>query len=176
MSPARSSRHCVDFGRLYAEHRSGVYAVALTVLRDHQLAEDVSQDIFVALWRRPDLYDAARGELRPFLLLIARNRALDVRRTSRARARLEDRLVDRAATGTNVAPDAATRAARREQWSALTDAIGRLPAEQAEAVTLMHIAGHSASDVAAAHRVPLGTAKGRVRLGLEKLRATLELA
>jgi RNA polymerase sigma-70 factor (ECF subfamily) len=167
------SRGGDGFAQIYADHGRAVYAAALRVVRDRQLAEDVTQDVFLDLWRRPERYDPARGELRAYLRLRARSRALDVGREARARGRLEDRLLRFAPLGAATAPDAATAVAARERWTALADAIRALPEAQRDAVALTHLGGLSASELAVARRIPLGTAKSRVRLGLDKVRANV---
>jgi RNA polymerase sigma-70 factor (ECF subfamily) len=164
------------FAALFAEHLDAVVRAAQTVVHDRQLAEDVAQDVFLDLWLRPGRYDPARGELRPYLRLRARSRALDVLRTQAARARLDDRLAGAAATEVATAPDAATGAVGRERAAVLTRALRALPGEQREAVALAYVGGFTAADIAVARRVPVGTAKSRVRLGLEKLRVTLAAA
>jgi len=175
MSPRDGAREIrADFARVYMEHAPDVFATALSVVRDPDIAADITQDVFLDLWIRPDRYEPERGELRPYLRLRGRSRALDVSRTSRARVRLEDRLMHLAATGPACVPDASVRAAAREQWTALTAGIGQLPAEQREAVALVHVGGFTAGEVAVAASVPLGTAKSRVRIGLEKLRAGID--
>ncbi len=162
-----------DFARLFAEHLEAVVRAAAAVVHDREVAEDVAQDVFLDLWRRPERYDPARGELRPYLRLRARSRALDLLRTQAARTRLEERLAVAAATGAGSATDAAGRAADRERTALLCSALGALPGEQRDAVTLAYVGGFTAADIALARRVPVGTAKSRVRLGLEKLRTAL---
>jgi RNA polymerase sigma-70 factor (ECF subfamily) len=177
MPPMRqAAERSEEFAAQFAEHLDAAVRAALAVVHDRQLAEDVAQDVFLDLWLRPDRYDPARGELRPYLRLRARSRALDVRRTHVARARLDERLADVAATGRSAAPDAASRAAERERTAVLTTALGGLPGEQRDAVALAYVGGFTAGDIAAARGVPIGTAKSRVRLGLEKLRASLATA
>ena len=175
MSPRDGAREIrADFARLYTEHAPDVFAAALRVVHDPDIAADITQDVFLDLWIRPERYEPERGELRPYLRLRGRSRALDVGRTSRARARLEERLMHLEATRPGSVADASVRAAAREEWTALTAAMERLPAEQREAVALVHLGGFTTGEVAVASSVPLGTAKSRVRLGLQRMRAELE--
>src|SRR3954454_22923582 len=81
-----------QFSSVYDEHHRAVYAVAQRVLGDHALASDVVQDVFLRLWRRPQAFDARRGDLGTYLRLMARSRAVDLWRESQSRGRAADRL------------------------------------------------------------------------------------
>ena len=87
--PYRSQR----FARVYDEHSPAVYRAAYGFVRDATLAQDVTQDVFLRLWRRPRTFDAGRGELGSYLRLMARSRALDLWREGQAAGRAGDRLV-----------------------------------------------------------------------------------
>src|SRR5918995_6563446 len=82
----------VVFGRAYDEHSRAVYTAAFRVLGNAAQAQDVVQDVFLRLWRRPHAFDAARGELGAYLRLMARSRALDLWREAQAAGRASDRL------------------------------------------------------------------------------------
>src|SRR5918997_1048458 len=82
----------ITFGRVYDEHSRSVYGAALRILGNPAQAQDVTQDVFLKLWRRPDRFDAGRGELGSYLRLMARSRALDVYREIQAAGRARDRL------------------------------------------------------------------------------------
>jgi RNA polymerase sigma-70 factor (ECF subfamily) len=160
-----------EFERIYDQHVRGVYGAALRVSGDPTQAQDVTQDVFLRLWRRPEKYDARRGDLGAYLRLMARSRALDLWRESQAAGRMTDRLKVVAGTSespVDVAPAAATE--RGEDRRAVRDALGRLPAPQREAVVLAYWGGLTADEIARRARVPLGTAKSRIRLGLARLR------
>jgi RNA polymerase sigma-70 factor (ECF subfamily) len=166
------------FERAFDEHAASVREVAMSVLRDGALAEDVVQDVFLRLWRRPRMFDARRGELRPFLRLMARSRALDLLRTAQAAGRARDRLgvalpSEERARADESPPAAVERAGEREAiWSAL----GRLPAAQREAVVLSYWGGLTAEQIAHRSDIPLGTVKSRVRLALGRLHREFEAA
>ena len=163
----------VVFGRVYDEHARSVYAAAHRIVGDAAQAQDVVQDVFLRLWRRPSAFDASRGELGPYLRMMARSRALDLWREGRAAGRASDRL--KLAVAQEPAADEpdrpSARAERREQGAAVRAAVRRLPDPQREAVVMAYWGGLSADEIARAIEVPLGTAKSRIRLGLEKLRA-----
>ncbi len=91
--PASSAiRDPETFRAVYDEHSQGVYAAALRILGDPARAQDVMQDVFLKLWRKPEKFDARRGQLGPYLKLMARSRALDLWREGQAAGRASDRL------------------------------------------------------------------------------------
>jgi RNA polymerase sigma-70 factor, ECF subfamily len=136
------------------------------VLGDPARAQDVVQEVFLRLWRRPEAFDMRRGELGPYLRVMARSRALDVHREHRATERIADRLRLRGERS-EAAPDPRLAPERED----LRVALRGLPDGQREAVVLTYFAGLTAEEVARHAGVPLGTAKSRVRLGVIRLRA-----
>jgi len=165
------------FARVYDDHGPGVYGAALRVLGNPATAQDVAQDVFLRLWRRPGSFDARRGDLGAYLRLMARSRALDLWRSAQAAGRAGDRL--KIASGRD-APrsddEPAPRFERDEHARGVRAALSALPEPQREAVVLAYWGGLTADEIAARSGVPLGTAKSRVRLGLQRLRAELERA
>jgi RNA polymerase sigma-70 factor (ECF subfamily) len=162
----------LSFAAVYANHRAGVFATALRVLGRPCEADDVTQEVFVKYWRSPERFDPRRGEVGPYLRLMARSRALDLLRHEQATTRARDRL--QAVSGRDEAPheDRPPDVVERdEQRTLVRDAMRKLPVEQREALVLAYWAGLSAREVAATAGVPFGTARSRMRLGLEKLRA-----
>jgi RNA polymerase sigma-70 factor (ECF subfamily) len=161
------------FGRAYDEHSRGVYLTAYRVLGNAAQAQDVVQDVFLRLWRRPRTFDANRGELGSYLRMMARSRALDLWREGQALGRASDRL--KLAIAREPARDEAERpsaqAERHEEGETVRAAVRRLPDAQREAVVMAYWGGLTADEIAQRIEVPLGTAKSRIRLGLEKLRA-----
>jgi len=165
------------FASVYALHRPGVYHTALRVLGRPAEAEDVTQEVFVRFWRSPERFDPTRGEIGSYLRLMARSRSLDLLRHEQAAGRARDRL--RAVSPRDEVPvheSPSSVAERREQRSVLREALRKLPVEQREALVMAYWGGLSAREVAAAARVPFGTARSRMRLGLEKLRADAAVA
>jgi RNA polymerase sigma-70 factor, ECF subfamily len=160
-----------EFDSIYRRHATSVHASALAVLRDPGRAEDVTQEVFLRFWRDPGRFDASRGPLGPYLRLMARSRALDIWRSERS----GDRARERAALlrGREEAPDEERPDAAAEHDADRTSAIGalrRLPAAQAEAIFLRYFGDLGVAEIAERAGVPVGTAKGRIRIGLEKLR------
>ena len=160
------------FANAYRDHAVRVRASAMRVLKDSARAEDVAQEVFERLWRDPERYDPRRGDLGPYLQLVARSRALDAWRAEGAAARAADRLgaltIRDHAAEEALQPD--TAAERRDMARRLLEAVRRLPASQREAILLAHWGGMSSSEIAERMGVPLGTAKSRLRLAHEKLR------
>ena len=164
-------RDADGFRIAYARHHRGVYAAAFRILGDVQLSQDVVQDVFLRLWRRPESFDARRGALGSYLRVMARSRALDVWRETQAGHRVSDRL--RLATERlDPRPEPIHPAERHDLRAALRG----LPDGQREAVVLTYWGGLTAEEVARHVDVPLGTAKSRVRLGVMRLRATYDVS
>lgn len=164
------------FASAFRDHARTAFAAAVRVLGDPAAAEDVVQDVFLALWRDPAKFDAARGSLRTYMAMMARSRALDRVRTRSAREAAAGRLQheeDVAERGAE-APDEAV--IRRDAARRVVRALRDLPAPQREAVALTFAGGLSAREVAVRTGVPLGTAKSRLRLGLLRARQQLEAA
>ena len=171
MSPAAIS----EFEAAYDEHAPMVYDTAHRVLRDDVRAQDVVQDVFLRLWRRPGTFDERRGELGAYLRLMARSRALDLWREGQAAGRARDRLEIVVAQDEQRTDDRPAVAAERgEERAVVRDALRRLPEAQREALVLAYWGGMTADEIARRSGVPLGTAKSRIRLGLAKLRAEIE--
>jgi RNA polymerase sigma-70 factor, ECF subfamily len=165
-----------QFDAAYRDLRSVAFTAAHQVLRDAAAAEDVVQDVFIHLWRRPRAYDPKRGSLPRYVSMLARSRALDRWRSRSAR----ESAVERSAHDEAVAPDVHESAEdpvfRRERSRTVLRALEGLPSDQREAVLLAYGRGLTAREIASAVHVPLGTAKSRVRLGLRKAREGLKAA
>lgn len=158
-------------GELYDRHAGPALAVALRVTADRSEAEDVVHDAFVAVWRKIDRFDPERGSLRGWLMTIVRNRAIDRVRTRRPAIELEDadqRSLLR--TGPNPTWEATLQ---RATVVDVRVALASLPEEQRRALELAYFEGYTYREVADLTGVPPGTASGRLRLGLGKLREAL---
>lgn len=158
-------------GELYDRYASIALGAALRVVGDREEAEDVVQDAFVAVWRKIDRFDPGRGALRAWLMTVVRNRAID-----RVRGRRPSLDVDEAdersllRTGPNPTWDTALQNASASE---VRDALASLPNEQRRAVELAYFEGYTYREVAELMGVPHGTASGRMRLALGKLRDAL---
>jgi RNA polymerase sigma-70 factor, ECF subfamily len=147
-----------------------VRGVARRVVGDDAAADDVTQDVFVWLWERPDRFDPDRGSLRSFLAVVTRRRAIDWIRRHDADRRRADRARREAPT---VEDDLADGVTSREDARRVRSAVAALPDDQREAVMLAFFGGRSYREVAKILGIPEGTAKSRLRLALAKLSATL---
>lgn len=148
-----------------------VFGLALSITRDRGLAEDVSQDAFLRAWKAAATYDQRRGSVLTWLLTITRNRAIDVIRAKRATP-IDSHVLDQLVSTTlrTHRDDVGVRIETGEAAAQL----GKLPPEQARAVTLAVIGGNTAQEVADHEGIPLGTAKTRIRTGLRRMRKVME--
>jgi RNA polymerase sigma-70 factor, ECF subfamily len=156
--------------QLYDRHGRIVYGLTYRLTKDAQLAEEATQDTFVTLWRRAATYDPERAKVTTWLFVIARNRAIELVR-SRMRAPEPHEDVEPAGEEADPAElvllgDDAERIAR---------AVAELPESQLEVIRLAYFDGLSHAEIAERLEQPLGTVKSRIRLGLDRLRALLEL-
>jgi len=157
---------------LYDRYGRIVYSVSYRVTADAHLAEECTQDVFVRVWRRARDFDPGRAKVSTWLFALARNRAIEVWR-SRARrpdGRRVDGLDAAAAVVDDAAPDPADLVAAADEAVRVSEALVCLPPEQLEALRLAYFDGLSHHEIAQRLRLPLGTVKGRIRLGLDRLR------
>jgi RNA polymerase sigma-70 factor (ECF subfamily) len=159
---------------IYARHAAEVHRAANGILRDAALAEDVVQDVFERLWRASG-HDERRGSVGLYLNLLARSRALDLWRRTRAAERAQHRLEEQAGLPAAASQSPEVALARATERRLARAAVRRLPDEQRRAIGLAYWGGLSAQEVGIAEGIPLGTAKSRVRLGLAKLSRDPEL-
>jgi RNA polymerase sigma-70 factor (ECF subfamily) len=176
MSTEPDLRDPLQFNDAYRRLAPIALASANRVLRDEAAAEDVVQDVFMHLWLKPSSFDPSRGSLASYVSMISRSRALDRWRTRSAREHAVERSADQSRVLVEPAESAAEPVIRRERAHTLLGALEELPSDQRDALLLAYGRGLTAHEIAQASGVPLGTAKSRVRLGLNKARATLEAA
>jgi RNA polymerase sigma-70 factor, ECF subfamily len=143
--------------------------VAIRVLGDAARAEDAVQDAFMSVWNRASSFDPARGSLRAWLLTSVRNRAIDYLRGRGSRERLERELEPDVAYAAAPASDPWREVSLALERTAVREAMASLPAEQRQVIEMAYFGGYSHSEIADMTSLPLGTVKGRMRLGLEKL-------
>lgn len=153
------------FRRFYERHAGRVLAALGKLCRDRVLAEDLLQEVFLAVWRKAASYRRERGDPGGWLFVIARNKAADARR--RARPTTGEEGCDTAA-----APAAA--GGKCDLRITLEQALAVLSAEQRQAVNLAYFGGYTYEETAARLNLPLGTLKSRIRTGLRRLRTTLQ--
>lgn len=170
-----SYRDTRAFESLFDRYGDLVYSTALRVLRDPHLAEDISQEIFVRLWRRPESYVAARGRFLTWLISVTRNRAVDEIRSRTRRQRHETASPEEQerepAAGEEASPLLSAQIA--EQARVIRAALAELPPEQRDVIEMAYFGGLTQQEIADRLAQPLGTVKTRIRLGMQKLRAAL---
>lgn len=149
--------------QLYDRYSPIVYSVALRVLGDAGAAEDILQEVFLQLWRSPQLFDATRGSLPGWLAVIARNRAIDSLRKRRPETDITDVVVF-------VEPDLAGRAELGRVAEKIRGALGGMPSAQRSALEMAFFDGLTHTEIAQKTGEPLGTIKTRIRAGLMILR------
>jgi RNA polymerase sigma-70 factor, ECF subfamily len=160
------------FEVIYERHADAAFSLALRMCSQRALAEDVVQEAFLSLWRTRSRYDRDRGSVRTWVLGIVHNRAIDAlrRRSVRDRGIVDDEgLEERVAAPERTDLDVA----RREEAREIRDALGELPEEQSRVIELAYFGGMTHVQIAAMLDTPVGTVKGRMRLGLAKMRMTL---
>ena len=160
------------FEVVYERHADAAFSLAYRMCGARGLAEDVIQEAFLALWRSSSRYDRARGSVRTWVLGIVHNRAIDALRRSLVHDRrragdegMEERFEARERTE--------LEASRREEAASVRAALEELPTEQSRVIELAYFGGFTHSEIADMLETPIGTIKGRMRLGLEKLRVQL---
>ena len=160
------------FGVIYDRHSTAAYSLAYRIAGRRGAADDVVQEAFLSLWRSAERYDLRRGSVRTFILGIVHNRSIDGLRRSTvhdSRRASDEGIEERFA-----APDRTdAEVGRRDEAATVRQALAELPGDQQKVIELAYFGGFSQSEIADMIEAPLGTVKGRMRLGLEKLRASL---
>lgn len=162
------------FEALYNRYGDLVYSTCLRVVRDAQLAEDILQEVFLRLWRKPESYVAQRGRFPTWLLSVTRNRSVDEIR-SRVRRQRHENSPQRQERDLPASQDQdpALSAQLADQQRLIRAALAELPEEQRLAIELAYFGGLTQQEIAVKLGQPLGTVKTRIRLGMQKLRTAL---
>jgi RNA polymerase sigma-70 factor (ECF subfamily) len=161
------------FEVFYDRHGGVAYSLAYRIVGEKAAAEDVTQEAFISIWRSGARFDRARGSVRSWMLSIVRNRAIDALRSRAGKApklTFDDDAVLEQRPSEELTDD---EAMRRETAGEIRGALGELPGEQSKVIELAYFGGFSQSEISRMLGVPLGTVKGRMRLGLEKIRGEL---
>jgi RNA polymerase sigma-70 factor, ECF subfamily len=160
------------FEVVYERHSAAAFSLAYRMMGTRSGAEDVTQDAFLSMWRSGARYDRTRGSVRTWVLGIVHHRAIDALRRATVHDRrrsgdegIEERFEARERTD--------VEAARREEAGAVRGALSSLPADQSQVIELAYFGGFTHTEIADMLDAPVGTIKGRMRLGLKKMRAQL---
>jgi RNA polymerase sigma-70 factor, ECF subfamily len=160
------------FEVIYDRHSPAAFALAYRMMGTRAGAEDVTQEAFLSMWRSGSRYDRARGSVRTWVLGIVHHRAIDALRRATVHSRrqagdegIEERFEARERTD--------VEAARREEAGTVRTALDTLPADQCQVIELAYFGGFTHTEIAEILDSPVGTIKGRMRLGLRKMRAQL---
>jgi RNA polymerase sigma-70 factor (ECF subfamily) len=162
-----AKRDTAALAALYDVYGGRVYSLAVMVLGETMLAQEVTQDVFLRVWQKPEKYHYEAGHFASWLLTITRNLAIDRLRSEKRKTRGVAVSIDEDDFGD--VPDVSQ--AEELRWRDAQTAFARLPAEQSEVVRLAFYHGLSQSEIAEHLGAPLGTIKTRMRIAMEKLRA-----
>jgi RNA polymerase sigma-70 factor, ECF subfamily len=161
------------FEIIFDRHADVAFSLAYRMCGRRATAEDVVQEAFLSLWRSGARYDRTRGSVRSWVLGVVHNRAIDLFRRDSVRTSKD--VSDDAAVQRLAAPDSTEREAqRRDEASQVRVALADLPDDQRKVIELAYFGGFSHSQIADMLSLPAGTVKGRMRLGLTKLRGSLD--
>lgn len=162
------------FEQLYDRHSRAVYSLVLRILQQAGTAEEVVQDVFLQLWRNAERYDASRGPFVPWLLTLARNRALDTLRLKSERQRRREEQTDELPPVVAPPPEFEKQIDDKRRAEQARTLMSFLNPQQRKAIELAYFEGLSHSEIAEAIKEPLGTVKSWIRSGLLRLKEGLQ--
>jgi RNA polymerase sigma-70 factor, ECF subfamily len=157
------------FATLYDRHARAAYSLAYRMMGEKQAAEDLVQDAFLKVWRSAGAYRVERGSVRTWVLSILHNRGIDQLRSLASRRRTQDKV--EAEAPKSQPSEAFAESWRNSQREQVREALGTLPSEQLKILELAYFSGYTHLEISELLDLPLGTVKGRMRLGLKKIRA-----
>ena len=156
------------FAVLYDRHSRVAYSLAYRMMGEKQAAEDLVQDGFLKVWRGAESYRVERGSVRTWILSIVHNRGIDQLRSTASRRRTQEKV--EASAPVSQPSEAFAETWRNSQREQVREALGTLPQEQLKILELAYFSGYTHVEIAELLSLPLGTVKGRMRLGLKKIR------
>ena len=160
------------FATLYDRHSRAAFSLAYRMMGERQAAEDLAQDAFLKVWRGASSFRAERGSVRTWILSIVHNRGIDQIRSHASRRRTQDKI--EASTPRSQPSEAFAQTWRNSQRDQVREALDTLPPEQLKILELAYFSGYTHVEISELLRLPLGTVKGRMRLGLKKIRDYFE--
>ncbi|HET9964603.1 MAG TPA: sigma-70 family RNA polymerase sigma factor [Rubrobacter sp.] len=160
------------FATLYDRHSGAAFSLAYRMMGERQASEDLTQDAFLKVWRSASSYRAERGSVRTWILSIVHNRGIDQIRSQASRRRTQDKI--EASAPRSQPSEAFVETLRNSQRDQVREALDTLPPEQLKILELAYFSGYTHVEISDLLRLPLGTVKGRMRLGLKKIRDYFE--
>ena len=160
------------FATLYDRHSRAAFSLAYRMMGDRQASEDLAQDAFLKVWRNAGSYRAERGSVRTWILSIVHNRGIDQLRSQASRRRTQDRV--EASAPRSQPSEAFAETWRNSQRDQVREALNTLPPDQLKILELAYFSGYTHVEISELLSLPLGTVKGRMRLGLKKIRDFFE--
>jgi RNA polymerase sigma-70 factor, ECF subfamily len=160
------------FATLYNRHSRAAFSLAYRMMGERQASEDLTQDAFLKVWRSASSYRAERGSVRTWILSIVHNRGIDQIRSQASRRRTQDKI--EASAPRSQPSEAFAETLRNTQRDQVREALDTLPPEQLKILELAYFSGYTHVEISDLLRLPLGTVKGRMRLGLKKIRDYFE--
>src|ERR687897_398498 len=160
------------FATLYDRHSRAAFSLAYRMMGEPQASEDLTQDAFLKVWRAASSYRADRGSVRTWILSIVHNRGIDQLRSHASRRRTQEKI--EASAPRSQPSEAFAETWRNSQREQVREALNTLPPEQLKALELAYFSGYTHVEISDLLRLPLGTVKGRMRLGLKKIRDYFE--
>ena len=160
------------FATLYDRHSRAAVSLAYRMMGERQASEDLAQDAFLKVWRGASSYRADRGSVRTWILSIVHNRGIDLLRSQASRRRTQDKV--EASAPRSQPSEAFAEAWRNSQRDQVREALSTLPSEQLKILELAYFSGYTHVEISDLLGLPLGTVKGRMRLGLKKIRDYFE--
>jgi RNA polymerase sigma-70 factor, ECF subfamily len=157
------------FAVLYDRHARMAYSLAYKMMGEKQEAEDVVQEAFIKVWRSAGGYRVGRGSVRTWILSIVHNRGIDQIRSHASRGSMQDKV--EASAPKSEPSEAFAETWENAQQEQVREALNTIPHEQLKILELAYFSGYTHIEIAESLELPLGTVKGRMRLGLQKLRA-----
>jgi RNA polymerase sigma-70 factor, ECF subfamily len=162
------------FRGLFRRYAPNANALAVRVVRQPFLAEEIVQEVFLAVWRDPENFDAERGSVKSWLMGMVHHRAVDaVRREESQRRRAEESIPEAVDPADDPGVTVPEQVGMPQDRAAVRGALEDLPGEQRQILELMYFGGMSQSNIADRLRLPLGTVKSRALLGMRRLRLAL---
>src|ERR671932_428687 len=156
------------FSTLYERHTRAVYSLAYRMMGERQAAEDLTQDAFIKVWRNAASYRVERGSVRTWVLSVVHNRGIDQLRSQASRRRTQDKI--EASAPRSQPSEAFAETWRNSRRAQVRGALKTLTSAKLKILELAYFSGYTHLEISELLSLPLGTVKGRMRLGLKKMR------